>query len=106
MLLEERKTVLKSINDKKTMTNDKDESNNVVEPKKKTKWNTILQHTQQMNNSTIFVDAIKSLLNGDGTNVNESELEKKKNLTFLKIFGDKSDVIDLINLERKFVCCS
>lgn len=107
-LSNERKKLIKSINEKKIITNgiaetEKDDGDQGINEIKK--WGTLLKCSQQMQNRTNSVDAIKTLLNHDIKDVSpaDSEIEKNKSLAFLKIYGEKSDVMELINLERKFV---
>lgn len=49
-----------------------------------------------MQNSSNSVTAIRYLMN-------DKKEEEDKNFGFLKLFGDKEDVIDLLNIERTFI---
>lgn len=62
-------------------------------PSAKKKWNTLLNSTSKMQNCTDSVDAIKHLL--------YKQAEDEKVFNFLKLFGDKSEVLDLLSLEGK-----
>lgn len=93
-LIKERKALIKDVSEKKK--GKQDEPKPLDDATSKKKWKTVLHATSKMQNNANSIEAIRCLMSGDV--INKSAVE---NNSFLKLFGDKSDIMDIINLERK-----